>query len=76
MGHASVLAVFGGKKILFDPVILSKPYSDSWAFFPAQVADLSVFEVDAVVVSHIHQDHYDLEYLKALDGKAKIVVVG
>lgn len=76
MGHASVLAVFSGKKILFDPVILSKPYSDTWAFFPAQVADRSVFEVDAVVVSHIHQDHYDLEYLKALDGKAKIVVVG
>lgn len=76
MGHASVLAVLGGKKILFDPVILSKPYADSWAFFPAQVADPSVFDVDAVVVSHIHQDHYDLEYLKALDGKAKIVVVG
>jgi len=76
MGHASVLAVFGGKKILFDPVILSKPYADSWAFFPPQVVDTSVFEVDAVVVSHIHQDHYDLEYLKALDGKAIIVVVG
>ena len=76
MGHASILAVFSGKKILFDPVILSKPYANSWAFFPAQVADQSVFEVDAVVVSHIHQDHYDLEYLKALNGKARIVVVG
>jgi L-ascorbate metabolism protein UlaG (beta-lactamase superfamily) len=76
MGHASVLAVFGGKRILFDPVIISRPYADSWAFFPAQVADSSLFEVDAVVVSHIHQDHYDLKYLKALDGKARIVVVG
>jgi L-ascorbate metabolism protein UlaG (beta-lactamase superfamily) len=76
MGHASVLAVFSGKKILFDPVILSKPYADSWAFFPAQVADSSLFDVDAVVVSHIHQDHYDLEYLKTLNGKAKILVVG
>jgi L-ascorbate metabolism protein UlaG (beta-lactamase superfamily) len=76
MGHASVLAVFSGKRILFDPVILSKPYADSWAFFPTQVTDPSVFEVDAVVVSHIHQDHYDLEYLKALDGKVRIIVVG
>lgn len=76
MGHASVLAVFGGKKVLFDPVILAKPYADSWTFFPEQVIDTSVFDVDAVVVSHIHQDHYDLMYLKALDGKAKIVVVG
>ena len=76
LGHASVLAIFGGKRVLFDPVVLSKPYADSWAFFPAQVVDSSLFEVDAVVVSHIHQDHYDLDYLKALDGKAKIVVVG
>ena len=76
MGHASVMSVFSGKKILFDPVVLSKPYADSWAFFPAQVADQSVFDVDAVVVSHIHQDHYDIEFLKALDRKVKIVVVG
>ena len=76
MGHASVLCVFGGKRILFDPVVLSKPYGDSWAFFPPQVLDPSVFEVDAVVVSHIHQDHYDLEFIKALAGRAKIIVIG
>jgi len=76
MGHASVLAVLGGRKILFDPVILSKPYADAWAFFPHQIVDPSVFDVDAVVVSHIHQDHYDVEYLKALGGRAKIIVVG
>lgn len=76
MGHASVLCRFSGRKIVFDPVVLSRPYGDSWAFFPPQVTDPSVFEVDAVVVSHIHQDHYDLQYLKALDGRAKTIVVG
>lgn len=76
MGHASVLAVLGAKKILFDPVILSKPYADAWAFFPSQVVDPSVFDVDAVVVSHIHQDHYDVEYLKSLDARTKVIVVG
>jgi len=76
MGHASVIGVFGGKRIIFDPVILSKPYSDSWVFFPPQVQDPVVFDVDAVVVSHIHQDHYDLEFLKTLDGRAKIFVIG
>ena len=38
--------------------------------------DPIAFDVDAVVVSHIHQDHYDLEFLKALDGRAKIFVIG
>lgn len=76
MGHASVLCVFGGKRILFDPVILSKPYGDSWAFFPPQILDPSVFDVDAVVVSHIHQDHYDLQFIQTLAGRAKIIVIG
>ncbi len=76
MGHASVLCVFGGYKILFDPVVLSRPYGDAWAFFPPQVRDPSVFDVDAVVVSHIHQDHYDLSFLKALQGRAKVIVIG
>jgi L-ascorbate metabolism protein UlaG (beta-lactamase superfamily) len=76
MGHSSILATFHGKRILFDPVILSKPYCNSWAFFPSQVIDPSVFDVDAVVVSHIHQDHYDIDYLKAVGGRAKIIAIG
>ena len=76
MGHASILGVFSGRKILFDPVILSRPYANAWAFFPPQVEDPSIFDVDAVVVSHIHQDHYDIEYLKSLNGRAKIIILG
>jgi L-ascorbate metabolism protein UlaG (beta-lactamase superfamily) len=76
MGHASVLCVFGGKKILFDPVVLSKPYEDAWTFFPPQIQDSSVFKVDAVIVSHIHQDHYDIEFLRSLDKSVKVIVIG
>ena len=76
LGHAAILAVLGGKKILFDPIIESQPYGDSWVFFPPQVDDRRLYDVDAVVVSHIHQDHYDLEFIKRLAPHVKVVIVG
>ncbi|MRW94375.1 hypothetical protein GJ699_30820 [Duganella sp. FT80W] len=76
LGHASVLAVLGGKKILFDPIVLSKPYGNAWVFYPQQIIDPRWYEVDAVVVSHIHQDHYDLHFLRELKPDVKIFIVG
>ena len=76
LGHASILAVIGGKKILFDPIVESRPYGDSWVFYPPQVADPRWYEVDAVLVSHIHQDHYDLKYLKRLRPEIPVFIIG
>lgn len=76
VGHASVLVGLNGYKILFDPIVLSAPYDDSWVFYPPQITDPSFFDVDAVFISHIHQDHYDVEYLKSLNTNAKVVIIG
>lgn len=76
LGHAGLLAVIGGKKILFDPIIESQPYGDSWVFFPPQLDDPALYDVDAVIVSHIHQDHYDLPFLRALKPSVKVAIVG
>lgn len=76
LGHASILVVLGGKKILFDPIVLSQPYDDAWVFYPSQIVDPRWYEVDAVVVSHIHQDHYDLKFLNLLPPSVKLIVVG
>lgn len=75
-GHASALVVLGGKKILFDPIVLSQPYDNAWVFYPPQIVDPRWYEVDAVVVSHIHQDHYDLPFLRKLGPQVKLIVVG
>lgn len=76
LGHAGILAVLNGRKILFDPIVESQPYGDSWVFYPPQVDDALLYEVDAVVVSHIHQDHYDKRFLRKLKPSVKIVIVG
>jgi L-ascorbate metabolism protein UlaG (beta-lactamase superfamily) len=75
LGHASILVQLNGKRILMDPIVLSEPYSGSWTFFPPQYVDESLFGVDAVVISHVHQDHFDKDFLKRLNPNCKIFVI-
>jgi L-ascorbate metabolism protein UlaG (beta-lactamase superfamily) len=75
LGHASIFVRINGYKIIFDPVVISKPYGGSWTFFPPQFWSEEMFGVDAVVISHIHQDHYDTAFLKRLDSKVKIFII-
>ena len=75
LGHASIFVRINGYKIIFDPVVISKPYGGSWTFFPPQFWDEEMYGVDGVVVSHVHQDHYDTAFLKLLDSKVKIFII-
>jgi L-ascorbate metabolism protein UlaG (beta-lactamase superfamily) len=75
VGHASILVRLTGKTFLFDPV--GSPYHDCWVFFPGQVMDPRLLAVDAVIVSHCHQDHFDTELLKLFpDGTPIYIVAG
>lgn len=76
VGHASILVRLNGRKFLFDPVFERPPYLESWIFYPSQVLDTRLLDVDAVVVSHCHQDHFDTDFLKHLNPKTKIYIVG
>jgi L-ascorbate metabolism protein UlaG (beta-lactamase superfamily) len=75
VGHASILARLSGKTFLFDPVGLSSPYDGCWVFFPAQVMDPRLLTVDAVIVSHCHQDHFDTAFLKLFPATTPIHIV-
>ena len=63
-GHASILVRLNKKKYLFDYITNTNFYGNSWIFFPNQILDNRLFNVDGVFVSHIHQDHYDPALLK------------
>jgi L-ascorbate metabolism protein UlaG (beta-lactamase superfamily) len=75
VGHASILVRLSGRTFLFDPVGLSSPYFDCWVFFPAQVMDPRLLAVDAVIVSHCHQDHFDTAFLKLFPPTTPIHIV-
>jgi L-ascorbate metabolism protein UlaG (beta-lactamase superfamily) len=82
IGHATVLINFYGTVILTDPVLgerLSPP-----EFFGANLGIRRITElpctfeqlppVDVVLLSHAHQDHWDMETLRRFDGRPLAIV--
>ena len=69
IGHASILVRLNNKKFIFDVIKNTNFYNRSWLFFPSQVNDKRIFDVDGVFVSHIHGDHYDPNLLKQIQRK-------
>ena len=69
IGHASILVRLNNKKYIFDVIKNTNFYNRSWLFFPSQINDKRIFDVDGIFVSHIHGDHYDPHLLKKLQKK-------
>ena len=67
LSHACLLAKFGGTSIIIDPWLLGSCYWRSWWNFPEARFDADeVRAVDAVVISHIHWDHWHGPTIKRL----------
>ena len=74
IAHASVLLKFADKVVLTDPWFSEKP-----GYHHGEPLGLSLEELPkltAVVVSHGHYDHFDLETFKAYPDKAVPLFVG
>ena len=69
IGHASILVRLNKKKYIFDAIKNTNFYNNSWIFFPSQINDNRIYDVDGVFVSHIHGDHYDPKLLKSFQKK-------
>ena len=72
VGHATVLLAVGGLRILTDPFLRDRlgPL-ERHGPMPEPEA---LGDIDIVVISHGHQDHFDLASLGALQGRPTIVV--
>ncbi|MFD6420153.1 MBL fold metallo-hydrolase [Streptomyces sp. NPDC060194] len=70
MGHSSVLAEIGGRRVLFDPVWGERCSPFSFAgprrVHPVPVPLTALGPVDVVVISHDHYDHLDLPTIRGL----------
>ena len=67
IGHASALLRINKKLILFDPAWGYQPFSGYWKLCPEQFnCDDIIEKIDACVISHIHDDHYNEDILKKL----------
>jgi len=72
VGHACVLVRVNGRKYLFDPVTQRPLLLDSWLYFPPQIMDRRLLDVDGVFISHFHEDHFDPRFLACVDPRTPV----
>lgn len=75
-GHASYLVeTASGAKILLDPVLGSQFQQGLFSPFPGRVISLQKLrDVSAVLLSHRHQDHFDVASLSNLPRTARVLM--
>ena len=76
LSHASLLVTTGKASVIVDPWLVGSAYWRSWWNYPVPKFDVDeISKVDAVVISHIHWDHWHGPTLKKFF-KGKPVIVG
>ncbi|MDP3082358.1 MAG: MBL fold metallo-hydrolase [Rubrivivax sp.] len=73
IGHASVLAQFGGLNLITDPMFSQRASPLSWIgptrAQPPGVALAELPRIDIVMISHNHYDHLDVASVQALQAQ-------
>jgi UDP-MurNAc hydroxylase len=76
-GHASIFVQTPTSSLVTDPWFSSRgAFLSSWHQFPRNdFLDLGALrEVDYVVLSHEHRDHFDVDFLRTLSPWTKIII--
>jgi L-ascorbate metabolism protein UlaG (beta-lactamase superfamily) len=72
VGHSTALIELDGQRILTDPVLRTR-VAHLLRAAPLAREDV-VAELDAVVVSHMHHDHFDPPSLRMIDRSTELIV--
>ncbi len=79
LGHSTLLIQMSGKNILIDPVFSERSSPVQWAgpkrFTPPPIDIDDLPEIDAVLITHDHYDHLDMDTIKRLESKTKNYIV-
>ncbi len=79
LGHATVLVEVDGVRILTDPMLTDRASPVTFAgperFFPAPLGLADMPHIDAVVISHDHYDHLDMQTVQVLAARGTMFFV-
>lgn len=65
-----------GTKILFDPWIENGVFEGSWFHFPPlKTRFKDINKVDAIYISHLHPDHFDIRTFRKFNKKTPILIL-
>lgn len=74
LNNATVLVDFVNIVMLIDPWLIGNLYKGAWSPY-AKLKDLGFLKtVDVVFISHIHEDHWDVETLDLIPKTVKILI--
>jgi L-ascorbate metabolism protein UlaG (beta-lactamase superfamily) len=71
-GHATTLLELGGVRLLTDPFLRSR--LAHLVRVPDPVDPAVYADLDAVLISHLHHDHFDVPSLRMLDPQTRVIV--
>ena len=79
MGHSSMLIQMHGKNILIDPVFADRSSPVQWEgperYTKPSITVDDIPKLDAVLITHDHYDHLDMDTIKALEKKTDHFIV-
>lgn len=70
--HACLLIETGELRIATDPWLGGAAYCGQWHLFPKPVNGEKLQNIDAILISHGHEDHLNEETLRTLPKEAKV----
>jgi len=73
LSHASFLIQLGGKRILIDPVLGNLPFYKRQIPVPYYAEALG--EIDYLLISHVHYDHFDRKSLSAISSQIEKAIL-
>jgi hypothetical protein len=67
VGHATAIVEYADLKIVLDPHFLNTHASGLAGYFPKRTVSIgNLLNLDAVFISHVHRDHFDIQTLNLI----------